>query len=150
MQRSVSGYPNQFIKFETGFDHGTKKPCGVTVIGSNRWNEWDANNGGFVGLRMWNGAGDIDIVDVVGDVVNLTSSPYTSPDGWVVNTPDSRLSLYPRNVSAYRQSYIGAGDFRILDKTGKYYSLIDVLNTFNDNFRKGPSADRYSFYKGRF
>ncbi|MGC4388399.1 hypothetical protein ABXW34_21395, partial [Streptococcus suis] len=47
ISREVSGYPHQWVSFETGTSNG--KPCGVTIIGSNRWNNWNANDGGFVG-----------------------------------------------------------------------------------------------------
>ncbi|MGU7877511.1 phage tail spike protein, partial [Streptococcus suis] len=55
LKRVLNGYPTQFVKFATGTVTG-KGNAGVTVIGSNRWNSESSNDGGFVGIRAWNGA----------------------------------------------------------------------------------------------
>ena len=52
LRRVVQGYPNQFIAFKTGtYDN---KPCGVTLIGSNRDEVENTNSGSFAGIRIWN------------------------------------------------------------------------------------------------
>ncbi|WP_044980323.1 hypothetical protein, partial [Streptococcus suis] len=71
------------------------------VIGSNRWNSESSNDGGFVGIRAWNGA-NIDSLDLVGDDIRLASSAFDSPDGWDVRTLDSGLRIAPHNRAAER------------------------------------------------
>lgn len=148
IKRILTNYPTQFIKFATGSVDG-KGQAGVTVIGSNRWNSENSNDGGFVGLRVWNG-NNIDTVDLVGDRINLASSAYNNADGWVINTIDSSLYMQPRNQSAYRNSRIAVGDIWILRDNGSYSSLRDILNTFNGNFSKGGSNVSYSYYSSGF
>ncbi|MFM0584333.1 hypothetical protein P7J61_09630, partial [Streptococcus suis] len=84
LKRVLNGYPTQFVKFATGTVTG-KGNAGVTVIGSNRWNSESSNDGGFVGIRAWNGP-NIDQIDVVGDTVRLASSAFEAADGWNINT----------------------------------------------------------------
>ncbi|NQN75143.1 hypothetical protein HPA03_09570, partial [Streptococcus suis] len=79
LKRVLTGYPTQFVKFATGTVTG-KGNAGVTVIGSNRWNSESSNDGGFVGIRAWNGP-NIDQIDVVGDTVRLASSAFEAADG---------------------------------------------------------------------
>ncbi|HFU4464427.1 TPA: phage tail spike protein [Streptococcus suis] len=148
LKRVLSGYPTQFVKFATGTVSG-KGNAGVTVIGSNRWNSESSNDGGFVGIRAWNGA-NIDQIDVVGDVVRLASSAFNSPDGWDVGTIDSGLRIAPHNRTAERNSRIEVGDVWIMKGNGTYSSLRDILNTFNGNFSKGPNADSYTYYPNGF
>ncbi|MGU8020459.1 phage tail spike protein [Streptococcus suis] len=88
LKRVLNGYPTQFVKFATGTVTG-KGNAGVTVIGSNRWNSESSNDGGFVGIRAWNGA-NIDQIDVVGDTVRLASSAFEAADGWNINTLQGR------------------------------------------------------------
>lgn len=147
ISREVSGYPHQWVSFETGTSNGS--PCGVTVIGSNRWNNWDSNNGGFVGIRAWNGSND-DSIDVVGDTIRLASSAYTAPDGWLFTTLDSGLRMKPYNQSAERNSRIEVGDIWLVKGNGQYSSLLSILNTFNGNFSKGPNADSFDYYPSGF
>lgn len=148
LKRELKGYPTQFIKFATG-EVDDKGKIGVTVIGSNRGENENSNDGGFVGIRAWNGPGE-DSMDLVGDELSLTSSAYIDKDGWVVNTLNSGLRIYPRNSSAGRNSRIEVGDVWILKGDGKYSSLRTILNTFNENFSKGPDADTYSYYPNGF
>ena len=132
ISREISGYPHQWVSFETGTSNG--KPCGVTIIGSNRWNNWNANDGGFVGIRAWNGA-DTDQIDVVGDKVRLASAPYTNPDGWEIITLPNRLSIDAHKVSDRPSSVLNIGDVRIFRTSTSYVSLKDVLQQFNHNFK---------------
>ncbi|HEM4769275.1 TPA: matrix-binding protein EbhB, partial [Streptococcus suis] len=132
ISREVSGYPHQWVSFETGTSNG--KPCGVTIIGSNRWNNWNANDGGFVGIRAWNGT-DTDQIDVVGDKVRLASAPYTNPDGWEIVTLPNRLSIDAYKASDRPSSILNIGDIRIYRNGTTYISLKDVLHQFNHNFK---------------
>ncbi|HEM4119924.1 TPA: matrix-binding protein EbhB [Streptococcus suis] len=132
ISREVSGYPHQWVSFETGTSNG--KPCGVTIIGSNRWNNWNANDGGFVGIRAWNGT-DTDQIDVVGDKVRLASAPYTNPDGWEIVTLPNRLSIDAFKASDRPSSILNIGDIRIYRNGTTYVSLKDVLHQFNHNFK---------------
>ncbi|MER0122436.1 gp58-like family protein [Streptococcus sp. ZJ100] len=98
LRRKIAGYPTQFIKFGTGNWHTGNgiKPCGVTIIGSNREGDEDADNGSFAGIRIWNSkdssGGFFDQVDVGGDVIRLTHKVYDpkgdngTSRGWVVQS----------------------------------------------------------------
>ncbi|WP_079846772.1 phage tail spike protein [Streptococcus suis] len=148
LKRVLNGYPTQFVKFATGTVTG-KGNAGVTVIGSNRWNTESSNDGGFVGIRAWNGA-NIDSLDLVGDDIRLASSAFDSPDGWDVRTLDSGLRIAPHNRAAERNSRIEVGDVWIMKGDGTYSSLRNILNSFNGNFSKGPNADSYTYYPKGF
>ncbi|MBS7850342.1 phage tail spike protein [Streptococcus suis] len=148
LKRVLNGYPTQFVKFATGTVTG-KGNAGVTVIGSNRWNSESSNDGGFVGIRAWNGA-NIDSLDLVGDDIRLASSAFDNPDGWDVRTLDSGLRIAPHNRAAERNSRIEVGDVWIMKGDGTYSSLRDILNSFNGNFSKGPNADSYTYYPKGF
>ncbi|MHC3648975.1 phage tail spike protein [Streptococcus suis] len=148
LKRVLTGYPTQFVKFATGTVSG-KGNAGVTVIGSNRWISESSNDGGFVGIRAWNGA-NIDSLDLVGDEIRLASSAFDNPDGWDVKTLDSGLRIAPHNRTAERNSRIEVGDVWIMKGNGTYSSLRDILNAFNGNFSKGPNADSYTYYPNGF
>ncbi|MCG9863382.1 gp58-like family protein, partial [Streptococcus suis] len=148
LKRVLTGYPTQFVKFATGTVSG-KGNAGVTVIGSNRWNSESSNDGGFVGIRAWNGS-NIDSLDLVGDEIRLASSAFDNPDGWDVKTLDSGLRIAPHNRAAERNSRIEVGDVWIMKGNGTYSSLRDILNAFNGNFSKGPNADSYTYYPNGF
>lgn len=121
IRRITGGFPNQFVKFATGSSNGTK--VGVTVIGSNRWGSESSNDGGFVGIRAWNGNG-VDSIDVVGDTVRLASSAYENADGWVVSTT-GKLQIYPRRQQDRRESVLQVGDVWLyLENSGTYYSSL--------------------------
>ncbi|WP_080980112.1 hypothetical protein [Streptococcus constellatus] len=121
IRRVMGGFPNQFVKFATGSSNGTK--VGVTVIGSNRWGSESSNDGGFVGIRAWNGNG-VDSIDVVGDAVRLASSAYENADGWVVSTT-GKLQIYPRRQQDRRESVLQVGDVWLyLENSGTYYSSL--------------------------
>ncbi|CQR24988.1 prophage LambdaSa2, PblB [Streptococcus varani] len=132
ISREVAGYPHQWVSFETGTSNG--KPCGVTIIGSNRWNNWNANDGGFVGIRAWNGVND-DQIDIVGDKVRLASSPFTNPDGWDINTLPNRLNIDAHRATDRPSSILNIGDVRVYRNATSYVSLKDVLQQFNHNFK---------------
>lgn len=124
LRRTLEGFPNQFIKFDTGKDNG--KDVGVTIIGSNRWGTENSNNGGFVGIRAWNGP-TTDCIDVVGDTVRLTSSPFDSVDGWEISTT-GKLQIYPKRQQDKRNSIINVGDVWLsLDNSGNTVSLHQIL-----------------------
>lgn len=132
ISREVSGYPHQWVSFETGTSNG--KPCGVTVIGSNRWHNWSSNDGGFVGIRAWNG-GTEDQIDIVGDTVRLASSPFQSSDGWDIITLPNRLSIDAHRGSDRPTSVLNIGDIKLFRTSSSYVSLKEVLHQFNHNFK---------------
>ncbi|HEL1628917.1 TPA: hypothetical protein TXL51_000363 [Streptococcus suis] len=133
LKRVLSGYPTQFVKFATGTVAG-KGNAGVTVIGSNRWNSESSNDGGFVGIRAWNGS-DIDSLDLVGDGIRLASSAYENPDGWDVNTLPGKLSIGAHNAGDRPSSRLSIGDVQLFRNASNYVSLMDVLQQFNQNFK---------------
>lgn len=131
LKRFLSGYPTQFIKFATGNVEGGTT-AGVTVIGSNRYGTESSDDGGFVGIRAWNGNGN-DSVDVVGDTVRLASSAYENADGWVVSTT-GKLQIRPRREQDRRESTINVGDvWLFLDNSGYYTSLHNVLRRLSNS-----------------
>lgn len=132
ISRQISGYPHQWVSFETGTSNGN--PCGVTIIGSNRWNNWNSNDGGFVGIRAWNGS-TTDQIDIVGDTVRLASSPYSSPDGWDIITLPNKLSIDAHKSSDRPSSLLNIGDVRLFRTASNYVSLKDILQQFNHNFK---------------
>lgn len=124
LRRTLAGFPNQFIKFDTGRDNG--KDVGVTIIGSNRFGTENTNNSGFVGIRAWNGP-TTDCIDVVGDTVRLTSSPFDNVDGWEISTT-GKLQIYPKRQQDRRNSVINVGDVWLsLDNSGNTVSLHQIL-----------------------
>ena len=133
LKRVLAGYPNQFVKFATGTVVG-KGLAGVTIIGSNRYGSESTDDGGFVGIRAWNGP-NIDQVDIVGDTVRLTSSPFKSADGWDVITLPSKLAIDAHNASDRPGSLLNIGDVRLYKNANTYTSLKAVLNQFNANFK---------------
>ncbi|HFR3895675.1 TPA: phage tail spike protein [Streptococcus suis] len=133
LKRILTGYPTQFVKFATGTVTG-KGNAGVTVIGSNRWNSESSNDGGFVGIRAWNGS-NIDQIDVVGDTVRLASSTFESADGWTVNTLPGKLDIDAYNSSDRPSSRLSIGDVKLFRTATSYVSLMDVLHQFNHNFK---------------
>ena len=133
LKRILSGYPTQFIKFATGNVDGKGK-AGVTIIGSNRNGTENPNDGGFVGIRAWNGT-NIDSIDVVGDTVRLASSAYTSSDGWDINTLPGKLNIDAHIASDRPGSRLNIGDVNLFRTSNSYTSLMDVLHQFNLNFK---------------
>ncbi|HFR3690931.1 TPA: phage tail spike protein [Streptococcus suis] len=133
LKRILTNYPTQFVKFATGTVTG-KGNAGVTVIGSNRWNSESSNDGGFVGIRAWNGS-NIDLIDVVGDTVRLASSTFESADGWTFNTLPGKLVIDAYNNNDRPSSKLHIGDINLYRKGSEFVSLKDVLQQFNHNFK---------------
>ena len=131
LKRILSGYPTQFIKFATGSVTG-KGQAGVTVIGSNRNGTESSNDGGFVGIRAWNGT-NIDSIDVVGDTVRLASSAFDDADGWDVVTLPNKLEIDAHNVNHRVSSRVKVGDVWIWKNSNTYNSLKDTINLIIDN-----------------
>ncbi|WP_105157144.1 phage tail spike protein [Streptococcus suis] len=133
LKRVLTGYPTQFVKFATGTVTG-KGNAGVTVIGSNRWNSESSNDGGFVGIRAWNGP-NIDQIDVVGDTVRLASSAFESADGWSVNTLPGELDIDAFNAKHRASSKIKVGDLWLWKNATTYSSMRDTINLIIDNLQ---------------
>ncbi|WP_105151632.1 phage tail spike protein [Streptococcus suis] len=133
LKRVLTGYPTQFVKFATGTVTG-KGNAGVTVIGSNRWNSESSNDGGFVGIRAWNGP-NIDQIDVVGDTVRLASSAFESADGWSVNTLPGKLDIDAFNAKHRASSKIKVGDLWLWKNATTYSSMRDTINLIIDNLQ---------------
>lgn len=133
LKRILSDYPTQFVKFVTGTVDG-KGQAGVTIIGSNRNGTESSNDGGFVGIRAWNGT-NIDLIDVVGDTVRLASSAYNSSDGWDINTLPGKLNIDAHIASDRPGSRLNIGDVNLFRTSNSYTSLMAVLQQFNTNFK---------------
>ncbi|CYV23232.1 phage minor structural protein [Streptococcus suis] len=133
LKRVLTGYPTQFVKFATGTVTG-KGNAGVTVIGSNRWNSESSNDGGFVGIRAWNGA-NIDQIDVVGDTVRLASSAFEAADGWNINTLPGKLDIDAFNAEHRASSKIKVGDLWLWKNATTYSSMRDTINLIIDNLQ---------------
>ncbi|MGT2833416.1 endopeptidase [Streptococcus phage Javan249] len=131
MKRVLDGYPNQFVKFATGEVTG-KGRAGVTVIGSNRYGTESSDDGGFVGIRAWNGS-IIDKIDVVGDKVHLASSAFESADGWEVITLPNKLTIDAYNINHRVSSRVKVGDVWLWKNSTTYSSVKDTLNLIIDN-----------------
>ncbi|NQM29494.1 hypothetical protein HO415_02175 [Streptococcus suis] len=133
LKRVLNGYPTQFVKFATGTVAG-KGTAGVTVIGSNRRDSESSNDGGFVGIRAWNGS-NIDQIDVVGDTVRLASSTFESADGWTVNTLPGKLDIDAFNADHRASSKIKVGDLWLWKNATTYSSMRDTINLIIDNLQ---------------
>ncbi|MCQ9211812.1 MULTISPECIES: phage tail spike protein [unclassified Streptococcus] len=129
LRRVLSGYPTQFVRSDTGNVDG-KGRAGVTVIGSNRYGSESSNDGGFAGVRIWNGNPNgqtVDSIDLVGDTINLTSAAYENQIGWAVST-FGKLQIYPIRERDRRDSAIGVGDIWLyLEPSGRSYSSLHEL-----------------------
>lgn len=126
LKRVLTGYPNQFVKFATGTVVG-KGLAGVTIIGSNRYGSESSDDGGFVGIRAWNGP-NIDQIDIVGDTVRLTSSPFESADGWDVITLPNKLEIDAHNVNHRVSSRLKVGDVWLWKNASTYSSMRETIN----------------------
>ncbi|HEM4412494.1 TPA: phage tail protein [Streptococcus suis] len=133
LKRVLSGYPTQFVKFATGYV-ASKGQAGVTVIGSNRLNSESSNDGGFVGIRAWNGT-DIDQIDVVGDTVRLASSAFEAADGWDVVTLPNKLEIDAHNSNHRVSSKVKVGDVWLWKNATTYSSMKDTINLIIDNLQ---------------
>lgn len=133
LKRILSGYPTQFVKFATGTVIG-KGLAGVTIIGSNRYGGESTDDGGFVGIRAWNGP-DIDQVDIVGDTIRLTSSPFKSADGWDVITLPNKLEIDAHNSNHRSSSRVKVGDVWLWKNASTYSSMRETINLIIDNLQ---------------
>ena len=133
LKRILSGYPTQFVKFATGTVIG-KGNAGVTVIGSNRYGTESTNDGGFVGIRAWNGP-NIDQIDIVGDAVRLASSAYESADGWNVVTLPNKLEIDAHNSNHRSSSRVKVGDVWLWKNASTYSSMRETINLIIDNLQ---------------
>lgn len=133
LKRVLNGYPIQFVKFETGTVTG-KGSAGVTVIGSNRYGTESSNDGGFVGIRAWNGT-NIDQIDVAGDTVRLASSTFDSADGWNVVTLPNKLEIDAYNSNHRASSRVKIGDVWLWKNSTTYSSMRDTINLIIDNLK---------------
>lgn len=147
IKRVLNGYPNQFIAFRTGSVEGKK--TGVTIIGSNNRGGESSNDGGFGGIRIWNGK-NTKQVELVGENIRLASSAYDAADGWVFRTKPGEVRMDPYRPSDKPHSRIGVGDVELYITGSDYRSLRDLLNIIIDNIKllhehkKTEHAYRYS------
>lgn len=141
-RRTSSTYGNMFMKMTRGFSHDLKQNVGLFAVGSNRWNSTSesTNDGGFAGIRIWNGNkngddsnGFLDAVDVVGDRVYIMHKASTEgPDtyrGWVMDTYNDNkhgglVNMKP--FGAYQRAEIHVTDLFIKTSTGER-SLKSIL-----------------------
>ncbi|WP_449450886.1 phage tail spike protein [Streptococcus suis] len=155
MKRILSGYPTQFIKFDTGTYGG--KPGGVTVIGSNRDGSENPNNGSFAGIRIWNGIQSdgsfFDKIDIGADDVQIGHKVFDDGNGtyrgWQLKSygEGSAVSLFP--YGNYGRATITATNYRIFNLADNtYVNLEEVLNKIFDNFNNLNNNGNYqrSFY----
>ncbi|NQP65412.1 hypothetical protein HO908_07710 [Streptococcus suis] len=155
MKRILSGYPTQFIKFDTGTYGG--KPGGVTVIGSNRDGSENPNNGSFAGIRIWNGIQSdgsfFDKMDIGADDVQIGHKVFDdvggTARGWQFRSygEGSAVSLFP--YGNYGRATITATNYRIFNLANNtYVNLEEVLNKIFDNFNNLNNNGNYqrSFY----
>lgn len=141
-RRTSSTYGNMFMKMMRGYSHDLKQNVGLFAVGSNRWNSTSesTNDGGFAGIRIWNGNkngddsnGFLDAVDVVGDRVYIMHKASTEgPDtyrGWVMDTYNDNkhgglVNMKP--FGAYQRAEIHVTDLFIKTSTGER-SLKSIL-----------------------
>ncbi|NQP05652.1 hypothetical protein HO939_09310, partial [Streptococcus suis] len=155
MKRILTGYPTQFIKFDTGTYGG--KPGGVTVIGSNRDGSENPNNGSFAGIRIWNGIQSdgsfFDKMDIGADDVQIGHKVFDDGNGtargWHFRSygEGSAVSLFP--YGNYGRATITATNYRIFNLADNtYVNLEEVLNKIFDNFNNLNNNGNYqrSFY----
>ena len=98
-RRTSGRYPTMFMKMAYGYSSSINDQVGMFAVGSNRWNSdrESTNDGGFAGMRVWNGSrngndsnGFIDMIDLVGDDVFIqhkaTSDGRGTQRGWHFST----------------------------------------------------------------
>lgn len=157
MKRVLSGYPTQFIKFDTGTYSGA--PAGVTVIGSNRDGNENPNNGSFAGIRIWNGfrsdGSFFDKMDIGADDVQIGHKVFDDGNGtyrgWQFRSygDGSAVSLFP--YGNYERATVTATNYRIKNLANNtYVNLEEVLDKIFDNFNNLNHNGNYqrSFYSG--
>ena len=140
LRRVVAGYPNQFIKFDTGIQDVTGNreiKSGVTVIGSNSDGTENGNNQTFAGIQIWNNPQQRN-VNSVGDFLKVSNKGYGLDEkGWMIQTIDTP-SISPivdkNKPETGKRSAIYSGDFYFINKWGQKVSLLGILERFIVNF----------------
>ena len=140
LKRVVAGYPNQFIKFDTGIQDVTGNreiKSGVTVIGSNSDGTENGNNQTFAGIQIWNNPQQRN-VNSVGDFLKVSNKGYGLDEkGWMIQTIDTP-SISPivdkNKPETGKRSAIYSGDFYFINKWGQKVSLLGILERFIVNF----------------
>ena len=140
MRRVVAGYPNQFIKFDTGIQEVTGNrefKSGVTVIGSNSDGSEDGNNQTFAGIQIWNNPQQRN-VNSIGDYLRVSNKGFGENEkGWIIQTSDTP-TIAPitdkDKPETGKRSAILSGDFYFINKWGQKVSLLGILERFIVNF----------------
>ena len=140
LKRVVAGYPNQFIKFDTGIQDVTGNreiKSGVTVIGSNSDGTENGNNQTFAGIQIWNNPQQRN-VNSLGDFLKVSNKGYGLDEkGWMIQTIDTP-SISPivdkNKPETGKRSVIYSGDFYFINKWGQKVSLLGILERFIVNF----------------
>ena len=140
LRRVVAGYPNQFIKFDTGIQDVTGNreiKSGVTFIGSNSDGTENGNNQTFAGIQIWNNPQQRN-VNSVGDFLRVSNKGYGLDEkGWIIQTIDTP-SISPivdkNKPETGKRSAIYSGDFYFINKWGQKVSLLGILERFIVNF----------------
>ena len=140
LRRVVAGYPNQFIKFDTGIQDVTgnrEMKSGVTIIGSNSDGSENGNNQTFAGVQIWNNSQQRN-VNSVGDFLRVSNKGYGSDEkGWIIQTIDTPIiaPIVDKNKpETGKRSAIYSGDFYFINKWGQKVSLLGILERFIVNF----------------
>ena len=140
LKRVVAGYPNQFIKFDTGTQDVTgnrEMKSGVTIIGSNSDGSENGNNQTFAGVQIWNNSQQRN-VNSVGDFLRVSNKGYGSDEkGWIIQTIDTPIiaPIVDKNKpETGKRSAIYSGDFYFINKWGQKVSLLGILERFIVNF----------------
>ena len=140
LRRVVAGYPNQFIKFDTGnqdISGNREIKSGVTVIGSNSDGTENGNNQTFAGIQIWNNPQQRN-VNSIGDFLRVSNKGYGSDEkGWIIQTIDTPTiaPIVDKNKPEVgKRSAILSGDFYFINKFGQKVSLLGILERFIVNF----------------
>ena len=140
LRRVVAGYPNQFIKFDTGIQDVTgnrEMKSGVTIIGSNSDGSENGNNQTFAGVQIWNNSQQRN-VNSIGDFLRVSNKGYGSDEkGWIIQTIDTPTiaPIVDKNKpETGKRSAIYSGDFYFINKWGQKVSLLGILERFIVNF----------------
>ena len=140
MRRVVAGYPNQFIKFDTGIQEvagNRETKSGVTVIGSNSDGTENGNNQTFAGIQIWNNPQQRN-VNSVGDFLKVSNKGYGKNEkGWIIQTsgtPTITPITDEDKPETGKRSAILSGDFYFINKWGQKVSLLGILERFIVNF----------------
>ena len=140
MRRVVAGYPNQFIKFDTGIQEvagNRETKSGVTVIGSNSDGTENGNNQTFAGIQIWNNPQQRN-VNSIGDYLRVSNKGFGENEkGWIIQTSDTPTIgpiVDKDKPETGKRSAILSGDFYFINKWGQKVSLLGILERFIVNF----------------